>query len=261
MNWNSWIESSGVQDPTVLAINLEGRFATPSALMELVLPLAKSVSGGAYGQLALVFCTPEPATKAVLEALAQANQATFFIADSIDDLRDAEPAGPLTTGELETLRMLRGLGGRSTVSVFAAEASLEPSAANNRLMNVSEKGLVQWQDRSRKEGRLYFDPRTAVPAEDPADPTADDYDVPESIRNDIRTLAEMQGRDPGSLYAEAMGEFVSRHRDYLREEHERVRDALAADDDEALKTSARRYAKKQAAVRAREIRRRGKKGP
>lgn len=243
----------------MLAVNLEGRFATPTALMELVLPLAKSVSSGAYGQLALVFCTPDQATKAVLAALGQANEATFFIADSIDDLRNAEPVGPLTAGELETLRVLRNLGGRSTVSVFAAEASLEPSAANNRLMNVSEKGLVQWQERSRKEGRLFFDPRSAIPVEDPADPTADDFDVPESIRNDIRALAEIQGRDPGSLYAEAMGEFVSRHSKYLSEEHQRMREALSADDEEALKTSARRYAKKQAAVRAREIRQRSKK--
>ena len=194
----------------------------------------------------------------MLEALAVANGASFFIADSVDELRDAVPAGPLTAGELETLEMLRGLGGRSTVSVFAANARLEPSAANNRLMSVSEKGLIQWQDRSRREGRLYFDPRTAVPAEDPADPAAADFGVPEEIRNDVAAIAQLQGRDPGSVYVEAMGEFVDRHRDYLIEEHERLRKAIAEDDEEVLKASARRYAKKQAVARAREIRRRSK---
>ena len=259
VDWRGWVSASGVGEPTVLAVNLEGRFPTPAALVELAVPLAKSVSSGSYGQLALVFCTPDRATKAVLAALAQANDARFFIADSIDDLRDAEPAGALTAGELETLEMLRNLGGRTTASVFAANASLEPSAASNRLMNVAEKGLVQWQERSRKDGRLFFDPRAAIPAKDPSDPSAADFDVPETVRNDIRALAEAQGRDPGSLYSQAVGEFLERNDEYLRGEHERLREALASEDREALKASARRFAKKQADVRAREIRRRTSK--
>jgi HPt (histidine-containing phosphotransfer) domain-containing protein len=261
IEWAKWIRASGVREPTVLAINLEGRFATPAALIELVAPLAQSVSSGQYGQLALVFCTPDEATKAVLAALAEAHGATFFIANSIEELREAEPAGPLTAGERETLRMLRELGGRTTASVFAAEASLEPSAANNRLVNVSEKGLVQWQDRPRPEGKLYFDPRTAIPAEDPADPTAADFELPEEVRNDMRALAELRGSDTRSLYAEALGEFLSRNNDYLSEEHERLRRALAENDTDALRSTTRRHAKKQAAARAREIRRRAREGP
>jgi hypothetical protein len=261
IEWSSWVRASGVGAPTVLAVNLEGRFPTPAALQELVVPLARSVSGGSYGQLALVFCTPDPATKAVLAALAEANEARFFIANSIEDLRDAEPAGALTAGERETLAMLRDLGGRTTASVFAANASLEASAAQNRLMSVAEKGMVQWQERSRKDGRLFFDPRAAIPAEDPGDPAAADFEVPEPVRNDIRALAEAQGRDPGSLYAQAVGEFLERNEDYLRAEHDRMREAIAGDDREALRASARRYASKQAEVRAREIRRRTEKKP
>jgi len=259
IGWSNWISASGVGEPTVLAVNLEGRFATPAALMELVVPLAKSVSGGSYGQLALVFCTPDQATKAVLMALAEVNDARFFVADSVDNLREAEPAGRLTPGELETLDMLRNLGGRSTVSIFATEASLEPSAAHNRLMNVADKGLLQWQDRSRKSGRLFFDPRAAIPAEDPANPSGADFDVPEPVRNDMRALAEAQGKEPGSLFAQAVSEFLERNNDFLKEEHERIRKALVADDQEGLKATARRYAKKQAEVRAREIKRRSKR--
>jgi hypothetical protein len=246
-----WIEASGVETPTVLAVNLEGRFPTSAALVELVLPLAKAVSAGSYGQLALTFCTPDEATKVILRALAEANETPFFIANSIDEVRDAEAVGPLTATDLETLEILRGLGGRTTVSIFATEASLEPSAAHNRLVGVRDKGLVQWQDRSRREGKLYLDPRQAVPSEDPADPSAADFEIPEPIRSDIRALAEMQGRDPNALYAEAMGEFLARHREHLEGEHERLRDAIAADDVEALKTSARLYAKKQALARRR----------
>lgn len=258
VDWTSWISASGVEAPTVLAINLEGRFATPAALMELVVPLAKAVSGGSYGQLVLVFCTPDVATKAVLKALAEANDARFFIADSVDTLREAEPAGRLTPGEQETLKMLHNLGGRTTVSVFAAEASLEASAAHNRLMNIVDKGLVQWQDRSRKSGKLFFDPRSAIPKEDPTDPSAADFDVPEPVRNDLRALAEAQGREPGSLYAEAVSEFLERNSDFLKEEHARIRQAISDEDQESIEATTRRYAKKQAEARAREIKRRAK---
>jgi hypothetical protein len=248
--WSQWLRPSGVESPSVLAVDLEGRFPTPAALVDLVLPLANATSGGSFGQLALIFCTSDEATKTLLRALADAHGVSFFIADSVDAIREAEPAGPLTPAETETLERLRDLGGRTTVSVFATDASLEPSAANNRLMALHEKGLLPWEERSRREGNLFLDPRYAV-SEEPADPTAPDYGLPEEVRSDLRALAEMQGRDPNSLYAEAVKDFVDRHSEHLSREHAEMQKAIADDDDEAIKAVARRYARKQAQARRR----------
>lgn len=247
--WENWLVPSGVQDPSVLAVNLEGRFPTPAALVDLVLPVAKAVENNSLGQLVLIFCTPDPATKIILRALAESHDVAFFIADSVDEIRNAEPAGSLTPTELETLELLHRLGGRTTVSVFAAEASLEPSAANNRLMSVREHGLLPWQTRSRRAGNLFLDARYAVPTEDPADPTAEDFEIPAEVRSDVRALAEMQGRDPRALYAEAVSDFLERHRDHLSTEHDRLQEAIANNDEEALKAVARQYAKKRAQAR------------
>src|SRR4051794_15851659 len=138
-----WIEPSGVETPSVLAVDLQGRFPTPDALVELVLPLAREVSSGSYGQLALIFCTPNESAKIILRGLAESQAVSFFIADSVDAISDAEPGGPLTAAQLDTLERLRRLGGSATASVFAAEASLEPSAATNRLVGLRDLGLVQ----------------------------------------------------------------------------------------------------------------------
>lgn len=224
---------------------LEGRFPTPDALVGLVLPLPKTISSGSYGRLALVFCTQNESTKVILRALAESQAMSFFVADSVDAVRDAEPVGPLTAGQRDTLEKLRKLGGQATASVFAAQASVGASAATNQLVSLSDMGLVQVQDRSRREGALYIDARFAVPAEVPAAPVTEASNAEEAWRA-LQTLAEHQGRPPDDLYAEAVRDFVDRHRAQLGDEHVAVRHAIEDDDVEAIKAAARRYARRPA---------------
>ena len=240
-----WIEPSGVETPSVLAVNLEGAFPTPDALVELVLPMAKTISSGSYGQLALVFCTPNESTRMILRALAESQGLSFFIADAVDAISDAEPAGPLTAAQIDTLERLRKLGGQATASVFAAEASLEPSAATNRLVGLRDIGLVQVHGRSRREGAMYLDPRSAVPDEEPTEPLTESESAEDAWRA-LQALAEHQGRTPDELYAQAVRDFVDRYRGQLGEEHEAVRNAIEDEDVEAIQAAARRYARRAA---------------
>jgi hypothetical protein len=248
--FRDWLlNPSGVSEPTALVVNLEGRFPTPSVLLELVLPLARAVRSGAHGPLALVVCTEDEGTRTVLRALAEANNLSFYLAPSAAEIEAAEPVGSLTPTDLETLRVIRGLGGRTTVASFAKSAGLEVNAATNRLTNLHHKGFVQRVDRSRGEGRLFLDPRAALPNEDPADPTSADFAVPEAVRSDVRALAEMQAREAGPLLADAWLEFLDTHRGYLAEEHERLADLARRGDHEGLAEVGRRYAKKIAQAR------------
>lgn len=244
-----WLQPSGVTEPTALVINLEGRFLTPNVLLQLIIPIAQAARAGTYGPLSVVVCTQDEATRTVLRSLAGTHNLALYLARSPSQLDEAEPAGPLTTSERDTLSILHRLGGRTTISSFAQAAAMEPNAATNRLVNVLSKGFVQRVERSRREGQLYLDPRAARPKEDPADPTSADFAVPEAVRSDVRALAEMQAREAGPLLADAWLEFLSTHRGYLAEEHERLADLVRRGDTEALADVGRRYAKKQAKAR------------
>lgn len=246
---NELLKPSGVTEPSALVINLEGRFPSSAVLVELVLPLAQAAKAGTYGPLALVICTQDDAVRTLIAALAQTNSLPIFLTRSPGELNDAEPAGPLTPTERETLEILRRLGGRTTVSTFAEATSLEPNAATNRLVNVVNKGFVQRVERPRRQGQLFVDPRAARPVEDPADPTSGDFAVPEPVRSDVRAFAEMQVREPGLNLANAMHEILAKHGEYFAAEHARLADMVKRDDKEGLSDEGRRYAKKQAQAR------------
>jgi hypothetical protein len=249
------VKPSGVTEPTALVINLEGRFPTPGVLLELIMPLAQAAKAGTLGPLALVVCSQDEAVRKIVRALAETHDVAIFLAQSPTDLDQAEPAGPLTPTERETLEVLQGLGGRTTISTFAAATGLEANAATNRLVNVRNKGFVQWVDRPRRQGQLFLDPRAARPNEDPADPTSGDFGVPEVIRSDVRALTEMQAREPGPLLSEAWTEFLAEHGEYLAAEHERLAALVKQKDEKGLAEVGRRFAKKQAQAR------RGKREP
>jgi hypothetical protein len=241
---------SGVSQPSALVINLEGRFPSASVLVELIVPLAQSVRSGAYGPVALVVCTQDEAVRTVVRALAQLHDLSIYLAPSPRQLDEAEPAGPLTPTERETLEILHGLGGRSTIATFAEATGLESNAATNRLVNVLNKGFVQRVERPRRQGQLFLDPRVARPTEDPADPTSGDFDVPESVRRDVRSLAEMQTLEPGGYLANAWQEFLASNSEYLAKEHEHLTQMVRDNDTKGLADAGRRFAKTKAQTRS-----------
>ncbi len=244
------VAPSGTEEPTVLALNLEGRFPTPGVLTELVIPLAKAANSRRFGPIILVICTPDEATRTVLRALAETSNVTFYVAHSSKDLSAAEPVGSLTQSDFDTLDILRRLGGRATVSAFSSMSGLAASAATNRLVGVLNKGLIERVDRPRDRGNLFLDPRAAIPSEEPADPTSTDFAVPEAVRRDVAALMRAQVDEP-EIVVEAWKEFLTKHRDYLSEEHKVIADSITHGDHEAISETGRRYARKQANARRR----------
>lgn len=241
---------SGVREPTVLALNLEGRLPDGPVLFELVIPLGQAARSRTLGPLAVVLCTEDEGMREVLRSLATTYDLALFVAPSVERLSEAEPLGSLTPTEHETLEVLRRLGGRITVANFAQATGLEPSAATNRLVNVSQKGFVHRVERPRREGVLFVDPRAATPGEDPADPTSGDFMLPQPLRRDVKALADMQGSEPGELLASAWHEFLHVHKDQLMADHETLRAAIKSDNKDGLAQFSKRYSKKQAEARA-----------
>jgi hypothetical protein len=243
------VKPSGVSVPTVLIVNLEGRFPSASALYELVVPLGRAVQAKAHGELALVLATPDPTLRAVIGAIAQSSGLCLFVTPSADSLSFAEPVGPLTASDLETLSVLRRIGGRATVSALAQAAAIDHKAAGNRLDSLDQRQLVLRVDRARRQGNVYLDPRSAAPREEPSDPSSPEFGLPPDLRSHVSALAAMQGRQPAEVLADAWNEFTTKHASELSKEHERVARMLREGDKKGVAEYTARHASRRARER------------
>jgi hypothetical protein len=241
---------SEVHAPTVLLVNLEGRFLTVSALYELIVPVGQEIRSGRYGNVSVVFASPDPATRDSIRALAQAYQLPLYVTASADRIWEAEPVGPLTAGEQETMALMRRLGGRVTVAQVAAETGLDAPAAANRLNAVVGKNFAYRIDRPKSSGHLYVAPWVAKP-EDAADPTQPDFDMPFELRTDVSALAALQGREPNEVVTEAVQLFMEEHREQLQHDYDEIARMMREGDTEGVAEYSKRFAKKAAEAHVR----------
>ena len=247
---STWFALSGVGAPTVAVVNLDGRFLTIAALYELVVPLGQAVRAGTYGELSIVFASSDPGTRDTIKAIATQYELPLFVAPGADRLAEATAVGPLTRGEEETLSLMRRLGGRVTVAQVARVTGLDQSAVANRLNAVTNKHFAYRVERPKSAGHLYIAPWVALD-EDAADPTSADFNVPRDVREDVRALAELQGRAPDDVIAEAVRVFLDQHRESVHREHNDVAQMMRENDVEGLKAYAKRFSKKKAQARVR----------
>jgi hypothetical protein len=155
----STVPATVFKHPTTLVIDLRGKLLSPSALTELIVPLGQGIRGGAYGDAKLVVATTDPAVQEFVALLASRYQIPMFVTNSPEETLQAHPVGDLTEADIETLEELRASGSVATVSSLAEAVGLQPTAANNRLVNVVRKGFVLRVKRGRDEGDLFVDPR------------------------------------------------------------------------------------------------------
>ena len=176
--------------PQVLVLDLAGSAFTPSALQELILPLAQRIRGGEYGTVRLIISTSDPGVGDSIRYMAQAHQLPLYLSPSPSNLWEGNPVGNLTETERGTLDTIIALGGRVTASSLAAMESIRPSAATNRLVNLDREGYLVRQPRGRREGDIYIEPRSAT-----ATPMV--FEGP--------LVVSESGTGPGHDYARAMG--------------------------------------------------------
>ena len=146
----------------VLVLDLAGITFTPSALQELILPLAQRIRGGEYGMVRLVITTTDPGVSDFIRYMAQAHQLPLYLSHSPFDLSEGTPVGALTRTERSTLNTINVLGGQVTASSLAETEGIRPSAAANRLVNLDREGYLVRQPRGRREGDLYVEPRAVT---------------------------------------------------------------------------------------------------
>ena len=148
--------------PQILVLDLAGSTFTPSALQELILPLAQRIRGGEHGTVRLIIRASDPGVGDSIRFMAQAHQLPLYLSSWPANLTDGTPVGDLTETERGTLDAVVALGGQVTASSLAATESIKPSAATNRLVNLDREGYLVRQPRGRREGDLYIEPRSAT---------------------------------------------------------------------------------------------------
>ena len=149
--------------PQFVVLDLGGSAFTPSALQELILPLAQRIRGGEHGAVHLVIRTDDPGIEDFIRYMAQARQLPLYISSSPSNfLWQGTPAGNLTSTERNTLDTIVELGGWVTASRLADAESIKPSAATNRLANLDRSGYLYRQSRGRREGDRYIEPRSST---------------------------------------------------------------------------------------------------
>lgn len=250
------VNPTGAREPTVLLVNLEGRFLGAAALHDLVLRLGQSAASGALGPLMVVFATPDERTRETIRALARLRNLPVFLASSRERLSAAEPALELTPAKRATFDVLAELGGRATVGAVAEFAHLDHTTAGNRLAALDEDHVVFKVHGAGRHGHTYVDPRVAMPAEMSAVPSDPEFDLPAALQADLIALAEAQGRSPGAVLLEAWKEFSERHKGELARQHRDVGRALEAKDPSAIQ----RLSKQQAKARGQAAARRSQSG-
>ena len=149
-------------EPLVLVLDLAGMAFTPSALQELILPLAQRIRGGEHGPVHLVVSTTDPGVSDFIRYMAHSHQLPLYLSSSPFELQESTPVGDLTTTEKDTLDTIRVLGGQVTASRLAATEGIKASAAANRLVSLDREGYLVRQQRGRREGDLYIEPPSAT---------------------------------------------------------------------------------------------------
>lgn len=149
------------QEPQTLILDLSGKLFSPAALVEMVVPLARRVKGGMYGEARLVVASSDDATRQIVSLLSMSNELAVFVSTSTDpdDVARAEPAGDITAGERNALDEIGHLGGQTTAALLATVVGVEANAMMNRLVNLEKKGYVYRFKRDRRAGDLFVDPR------------------------------------------------------------------------------------------------------
>lgn len=138
----------------VFVLDLGGARFETQTLLEMLKEVWRAASGTVRRPVVVV-ATDQPSVVRVVQMVAAADELPLYVMPTGGDLSLARPAGRLTPTEADSLTLLARLGGEVTANRFAQEASLELTAAGNRLASLAKRGYVLRVPRSRRDGDLY----------------------------------------------------------------------------------------------------------
>ena len=153
------------QSPTVVMVDLNDAFPTWDVLQAYLLPVAEDIKRGKLGDAVLVATSGNAGTRQLLQSWAVENEIPIYLAPYLPPaanqtgLPSAQPAGPLTPSDKETLDAISDMGGRVRASQLARRLGIQLTAASNRLSALHKKGYILRTDKPGRDGDEFIDPR------------------------------------------------------------------------------------------------------
>jgi len=154
------MDEVGAAVQPIAILDLGGAVFSPGSLQELLLPLIRRLRAGEADTMALVVIAEDRGVADFIRMLAFTHGLPLYVTDRPHQIANAEPVGRLTPTELQTINAIGEMGGRATVAAFADHLQLQITAAGNRLTNLSQRGYVYREQRSRRDGDVFVDPRS-----------------------------------------------------------------------------------------------------
>ncbi|MDA8194197.1 MAG: hypothetical protein M0Z53_09395 [Thermaerobacter sp.] len=156
------------RDPTIIVLNWVGVFPTPGFVEEFLVPLARAIPGGAYGNLTLVVRTHDPGVYRFIQYLGRVHGLPIYVelvrlgVHGIAYDAEVSPAIALTKTEQDSLEVIREHRTGMTSSQVALEEGIAQTAALNRLSKLAEKRMVMRFAMPGRAGDVYVDPIAVV---------------------------------------------------------------------------------------------------
>jgi hypothetical protein len=153
------------ESPTIVMVDLNEAFPSWDVLQAYLLPVAEDIKRGKLGDAVLVATSGNMGTRQLLQSWATENDVAMYLAPYLPPaanqtgLPSAEPAGPLTPSDQETLAAISGMGGRVRASQVAKRLGIQLTAASNRLSSLHKKGYILRSPKAGRDGDEFVDPR------------------------------------------------------------------------------------------------------
>jgi hypothetical protein len=153
------------ESPTIVMVDLNDASPTWDVLQAYLLPVAEDIKRGKLGDAVLVATSGNVGTRQLLQSWAVENDVPMYLAPYLPPaanqtgLPAAQPAGPLTPSDQETLGAISDMGGRVRASQIAKRLGIQLTAASNRLSSLHKKGYILRTDKPGRDGDEFIDPR------------------------------------------------------------------------------------------------------
>jgi hypothetical protein len=148
-------------EPTIGILYLGSVHPTPNVLWNTVVAIGEDVRARRYGDnFSFVVSSEDVATRGIVQDIASSQALPVFVTSSLAQLERAEPAGPLTVKDRETLNLVLSAGGTVTAAELGEQLGVEQTTAGNRLIALNKKGYLQRVERPHPLGDQFIDPRS-----------------------------------------------------------------------------------------------------
>ncbi len=229
--WLDMAITGRVDVPLIVTVDLDQFPYEPEVgvLVQLMRRVGRELGERNQGRLVIVFATSREPVREAVRALAASNDIPIYLAEDAGSIDRAQPAINLTPGKRLTLDAVAA-SGRATATSVADATGSTAVAAGNALSELHSQGLLLRYEGSGRVAHTYAHPAAAAQGGRLQVGVA----IPQSLSVEIAEIANMAGRDPEELIAQAWRDFMSRNASELADRYHVIAGQIRSGDRAGL---------------------------